>query len=270
VRTDLDRAFDFARWLQERTSTRIEPFRWGTALFNDDLPQRYYSNFVRVDQPLDAVGTGELLEETERAMLGLGHRQVQVFDEGDGSRIVPDLRHAGYGAEHSAMMALRREPDRAPVLGAVDECDFSEVRDFVVETYRRSLPTHETRLAGSFSDFRRVVQAAVGTRFFAQRVGGRIGGACELYLHDGLAQVEHVDTLAEYRGRGIARNVVLRAVHEAKGAGADLVIIEADLDDWPKDLYRRFGFDEVGQSWAFTRAPLGHDLPAQKDGEVPT
>jgi hypothetical protein len=29
------------------------------------------------------------------------------------------------------------------------------------------------------------------------------------------------------------------------------------LDDWPKDLYRRFGFDEIGRSWAFTRMPAG-------------
>jgi ribosomal protein S18 acetylase RimI-like enzyme len=268
VSTGLDRALHFARWLQERTSTRIEPFRWGTALFNDDIPERYYSNFVRVDRSLDPADTAELLRETDRAMHGLGHRQIQVFDEGDGIRIAPGLRQAGYAAEHSATMALRRDPDRAPVLAAVDECDFSEVRDFVVETYRRSLPTSENRLAGSFADFRRVVEAAVGTRFFAQRVDGRIGGACELYLRDGLAQVEHVDTLAEYRGRGIARNVVLRAVHEAKRAGADLVIIEADLDDWPKELYRRLGFDEIGRSWAFTKAPPDRDLPAEEHGEV--
>ncbi len=82
-----------------------------------------------------------------------------------------------------------------------------------------------------------------------------MAGLCELYLVDGLAQVEHVDTLEEFRGRGIARNVVLRAAHEARAADADLVVIGADLEDWPLELYRRLGFDEIGRTWAFTKAP---------------
>ena len=106
-----------------------------------------------------------------------------------------------------------------------------------------------------FADHRQVVQRAVGGRFFAQRIGDRVAGLCELYLDEGLAQVEHVDTLEEFRGRGVARNVVLRAVHEARVAGADLTVISADLNDWPIELYRRLGFDEIGRVWAFTKPP---------------
>jgi ribosomal protein S18 acetylase RimI-like enzyme len=116
-----------------------------------------------------------------------------------------------------------------------------------------------------FADFRHVVQQAIGTRFFARRIDGAVVGMCELYLHDDVAQVEHVDTLEEFRGRGIASSIVLRAVSEARAAGADLVCIDADLDDWPVDLYRRLGFDEIGRAWSFTKptasAPASGDLP---------
>jgi ribosomal protein S18 acetylase RimI-like enzyme len=152
-------------------------------------------------------------------------------------------------------MALRRAPDRVPSLDVVEELDHADVRPFLLEIYRRSLPDAERHLVDAFADFRRVVQRAVGARFFGQRIDGAVAGLCELYLLEDIAQVEHVDTLAEFRGRGIARNVVLRAVHEARATGADLILIEADLDDWPKELYRRFGFDEIGRSWAFTRPP---------------
>ena len=253
--SDLDRAFAFAGWLQDVTSTRIEPFPWGTALFNDDIPERYFSNFVRVERSLASVDVGALLRETDRAMAGFRHRQIQVFDERDGERIAPELTTAGYSPEHNATMALRRGPDRAPSLDAVEELDHSRVRPFLLEIYRRSLTDSERHLVDAFADFRRMVQRAVGTRFFAQRIDGSVAGLCELYVLDDIAQVEHVDTLSEFRGRGVARNVVLRATHEARAAGADLVLIEADLDDWPKELYRRFGFDEIGRSWAFTRAP---------------
>jgi ribosomal protein S18 acetylase RimI-like enzyme len=253
---DLGRALDLAWRLQERTSTRIEPFPWGTALYRDDLSQRYYSNFVRIEQPLAGVDVDDLVRATDRALEGLGHRQIQVDDEDDGRRIALGMAERGFKADHSALMALRRDPDRRGNLEVVDEMSYTDARPFLVEVYRRELTGNDAALVDRFADFRRVVQEAANGRFFAQCVEGRTAGLCELYLVDGVAQVEHVDTLEEFRGRGIARNVVLRAVDEARAAGADLVVIGADLDDWPLDLYRRFGFDEIGRTWAFTKAPI--------------
>jgi ribosomal protein S18 acetylase RimI-like enzyme len=255
VTGDLERALDLERGLAERTSTRIEPFPWGRAFYRDDLRERYYSNYVRVERSLAGVEVEDLVAATDVALGGLGHRQIQVGDEADGARIALGLAERGYTAEHSAMMALRRDPDRPGDLEAVEELGHAEARPFLVEVYRRELTDAEQPLVERFADFRRAVQEVANGRFFAQRVEGRLAGLCELYLVDGVAQVEHVDTLEEFRGRGIARNVVLRAVHEARAAGANLIVIGADLDDWPYELYRRFGFDEIGRMWAFTKAP---------------
>ena len=253
---DFERGLGLERAVQERTSTRIEPFAWGRALYRDDLPERYYSNFVRVEQPLSGVEVDDLVRATDRALDGLGHRQIHVDDEDDGARIAPALAERGYKADHSVMLALRRDPDRPGDLGIVDEVSYTHARPFLVEVYRRELTGKEAALVDGFADFRHVVQEAVNGRFFTQRVDGVLAGLCELYLLDKVAQVEHVDTLEEFRGRGVARNVVLRAVHEARAAGADLVVIVTDLEDWPLELYRRLGFDEIGRLWAFTKAPL--------------
>jgi ribosomal protein S18 acetylase RimI-like enzyme len=253
---DLSRAIGIEHAVQERTSTRIEPFPWGSALFRDDLPERYYSNFVRIERPLTGVEVENLVRETDRALEGLGHRQIRVDREDDGARIALGLAERGYKADHSALLALRREPDRPGDLGVVDELDFADARPFLVEVYRRELTGSDAALVDRFADFRRAVQEAANGRFFAQRVDGMLAGLCELYLLDGVAQVEHVDTLEEFRGRGVARNVVLRAVHEARAAGAELVVISADLEDWPLELYRRLGFEDIGRLWAFTREPV--------------
>ena len=250
---DFERGMRLAWGVQERTSTRIVPCRWGRAFFRDDLPQRYYSNFVRIESPLAGVEVEDLVRETDRALAGLGHRQIQIDDDDDGARLAPGLVERAYKTDHSALLALRRDPDRAGDLGAVEELDHVAARPFLLEVYRRELTGDDAALTERFVDFRRVVQEAANGRFFAQRVDGRLAGLCELYLVDGVAQVEHVDTLEEFRGRGIARNVVLRAVHEARAAGADLVVIGADLEDWPIELYRRLGFDEVGRTWVFTK-----------------
>jgi predicted GNAT family acetyltransferase len=70
-----------------------------------------------------------------------------------------------------------------------------------------------------------------------------------------VAQIETVDTLEEYRGRGLARSLVLAATDAALAAGADLVLIVADDDDWPKELYSKLGFDPAGRFWQFTLPP---------------
>jgi len=65
--------------------------------------------------------------------------------------------------------------------------------------------------------------------------------------------VEDVATLEEHRGQGYASAVVMRAVREAQAAGADLIFLVADDEDWPKELYERLGFEIVGRSYKFIR-----------------
>jgi len=79
--------------------------------------------------------------------------------------------------------------------------------------------------------------------------------AADLYSDGRIAQVEEVATLPAHRGHGYASAVVLRAVEVALASGHDLVFLEADARDWPKDLYARLGFEEVGRTWSFLRTP---------------
>jgi len=223
-------------------------------LFNEVIPERYYSNFVRVERSLVGVEAVDLAAETDRVMADLSHRQIQVHDDDDGARVVHELVAFGYAAEHSATLAQRHPPDRSSAPALVTELPYAAVREFFTEVYRRDLPHADPQVVVRFADFRRVVQQLVGTRFFAGLVDGVVAGACELYLHDHVAQVEHVDTLQEFRGRGVASSIVLRAVSEARAAGADLVLIDADLDEGPISLYQGLGFVEIGRSWAFTKA----------------
>ena len=77
----------------------------------------------------------------------------------------------------------------------------------------------------------------------------------DLYLDDADAQVEDVGTLPEHRNEGHASAVVLGAIAEARKAGAGFVFLVADANDWPKVLYGRLGFDEVGHYTKFFAPP---------------
>jgi ribosomal protein S18 acetylase RimI-like enzyme len=88
------------------------------------------------------------------------------------------------------------------------------------------------------------------------RTDGRVAAYCELFARGGVGQIESVMTLEEFRGRGFGRAVVARALAESIEARHDLTFLLADAEDWPKELYRKLGFEEVGRVWDFIREPV--------------
>jgi GNAT superfamily N-acetyltransferase len=253
---DVDRCFAFETHRLALLSTREEPFEGGVAYFDDDYPERYISNFLLVNR-VDAALTGERLASLADDILGgagLSHRHVTVLDEG-GERLAPAFRDAGYEVGGIAAMVLRRPPDRPATLAA-EERSFDEVLPLTQEIYRRELP-EAPETAERFVEQHARWDRFLGTRRFVASIDGALAGQCELYLHGADAQIEYVDTLEEYRGRGVARAVVLAAAEAARRAGADRVFIAAEQDDWPGSLYERLGFDPIGRAWEFTRYPVG-------------
>jgi spore maturation protein CgeE len=84
-------------------------------------------------------------------------------------------------------------------------------------------------------------------------VDGQVVAYADLYDDGRTAQIEDVATLDQHRGRGYASALVLRALDEARQSGCDLVFLVSDEDDWPKALYRRLGFDDLGRYVKFIR-----------------
>jgi len=252
---DLARFLAFERRLESGRSTRVEPFAFGTAYFDEDIPERYISNFLLIDPHQPALTADALIDAADRLMgdAGLRHRSITLTDERDGDRVAPAFRERNYVAEPSVQMVLRRTPDRPAGL-PVEECSFAESRPLTEEIYRRER-TLPVDLLARFVDQHESWERSIGARRFVVRIDGELAGQCELYLDGAEAQVEFVDTLEEFRGRGVARALVLGAAQAARDAGAERVYILADENDWPKELYRRLGFDPMARRWEFRRWP---------------
>jgi len=116
-----------------------------------------------------------------------------------------------------------------------------------------SQPWASEPLVQQILEHRRDVGKAIPTGLFAAEADGRLVAHAELYSEDGVGQVENVLTLPDYRGRGLARSLVLHAVAESHAAGNDLTFLVADADDWPEQLYERLGFETVGRYARFLR-----------------
>jgi predicted GNAT family acetyltransferase len=147
-----------------------------------------------------------------------------------------------------------RDPEPRPP-AEVRELDFRAARPFLREVLARQPYADDEETCRQLADFRAVLEREANARFHLASADGRPASVCERYELDGVAQVEDVNTLEEFRGRGLASAVVLAASDAARARGCDLVFLVAADDDWPKELYARLGFDEVGRSWSFVRTP---------------
>jgi hypothetical protein len=256
VRPELERAVAFEERLRERCAERVVPFRFGVALFNDSYPSMWYLNLLRVDET-DGVTAAELAAEAERlhAEAGHGHRRVSVPDEATGAALAPGFAELGWDIDHFVFMVYRGPGERGADTAAVEEVAGEELLPFRELVYRNepwATSDEEVRMIAAGNAFQ---ARNAGARHFAVRKGGAVVSAADLYEDDRTAQVEDVATLGSERGHGHASAVILRAVEEGAGGGADFVFLVADAEDWPKELYVRLGFEAIGDGWAFLRKP---------------
>ena len=98
--------------------------------------------------------------------------------------------------------------------------------------------------------------AAGNARHFAVHVDGTPISSTDLYSDGRVAQIEDVGTLPDHRGAGHASAVVMKALEEARAMGHEFIFLVADARDWPKEMYRRLGFDGVGEKYSFLLHPL--------------
>lgn len=252
---ELERALQFLA-LADHGGTREEPFTYGTAMFDERVPRRWDSNYLLVERLPDYVGAAELAAEAERlqATAGLTHRKLEVRDEGAGARLEPEFRELGWSVNRHLLMALHREPDRPTDTSIVAEVDVEALREPRAEQLREYAWAEDEDVLAQLHQAKELFAKRVETRFFAVFEESRVVSWSDLYLAGDTAQIEDVGTLESHRGQGYARAVVQHAADEARSAGAELIFLVADDEDWPKELYRKLGYDELGLVYEFLLA----------------
>ena len=248
----MKRAVDFVRGFEERLVEEVVPGAHGRALLTPSLPRVYYANTFSVDLGAEA-SAAELVDDLEPlfSAAGVGHRRVSIDDE-LGARLAPEFRELGWKAEELLVMPHKVEVPAVDTSG-VEDVAWEELEPIWAGGMRASpdiQDEEEVRQLVAAQHRRRV---AVDVRYFAAHADGRIASYCELFSDDRTGQIESVMTLVPYRGRGLAKAVVVQALAESRAAGHDFTFLVATADDWPKELYRKLGFETAGSIWDFLR-----------------
>jgi predicted GNAT family acetyltransferase len=249
--TELQRALDFIAKMADDLAQKKVPSRYGVALLAPEFPSVWSRNYLYATEELDTASAEELAAEANRLLgqAGLRHRKVEVWDAEAGVRLEPGFVKLGWNRERDVIMVVHREPDRLVDTSSVHEVGADDLVPAWTESWALDPAVLNSDVARQLVENKRRLGVETNTRFFAARVDGEVGAYCELYSDGQTAQIENVFTLDRFRKRGLARAVVSKALEVAQGH--DLIFLIADQDDWPKELYRKLGFDDVGLIWEF-------------------
>jgi GNAT superfamily N-acetyltransferase len=158
--------------------------------------------------------------------------------------------------QRTMFMALGEEADHPARAGVAREVEAATLRALELRLTREEPPLGaDPGFAERMVQSMDALRATTRARCFAAGENGDAAAACTLFLEPGrTALLDNVGTLRAWRRRGLARAVVTAAIEAACDDGCDPIVIPADLDDWPKRLYRRMGFIPLGVQVAFTLA----------------
>lgn len=272
----VERIATFEERFAKAQATDLVDLSFGYALLQADFPLSHYHNRIAVTGPAAAADVVEAAEEVLGGA-GLGHRYVSVemADVGD---VYPDLRAdliaAGYECETTVTMVHVDQgaegPDRPE--HPVASVSLAEVRSAIIRDWLVEMPDADAETLRQLADrtalYERGAELVRLAVYDADGVGGQrsepevIASHANLYLaeDEGLAQFENLTTNPDYRGRGYGAALLAEAKRRSVAAGCDVFFLTADLDDWPRQWYERFGFVEVGRTDHFScRATTGQD-----------
>ena len=247
--TELERAAAFEELMRDRCVERVVETRFGPALFNDTHPTIWFLNVLRADDAGDATAE-ELAAEADRVQSELQHRRV-ILPLGRPD-LVDGFRQLGWEPDHFLFMAFRgnAEPVDTARTEEVRPEQTRQLREAIIREWQEG--ADEKTVSELFAAD--MVQAGVlHPRIFGIVEDGVVVSSARLYSDGATAQVEEVATLPEYRGRGYAKALVIRAVEEALAAEHEFIFLVADAEAWPKKLYARLGFEELGSRFAFLK-----------------
>lgn len=249
----IERIQRYLRYSEEAVCDEVAKTSHGTALLTPSLPLVWQVNAIRIEDP--GADARDLMAEADEVQAMFGHRKLIFHDEQLGLRLSREFAEAGWSVFRILIMLRRRVPERAPEPGAAAEVG-REKGAAALAAFRREQPFgRENEAVRQLAEMDARYDKALAARDFASPPDDP-ACACRLYVHDGLGQVDEVGTLQARRRRGHARAAVAAAADAATAGGCDEVFMVTDAADWPQELYRSLGFDEIGSTYEFLKVPV--------------
>jgi hypothetical protein len=261
----LTRAFAFERAMRAAVGRTVTA-AWGQAFLDPTLPLCHVRNVLVTAGDAGGADAATLHAAADRLLggAGLDYRRMTLEPPAD-DRLRDALVALGYRPARHVFLAF---DSHLPAPLAVRGVTVTEVapepilpaNDHYLRTDPDTLYGRDEATRAQLLEHHRTYGPAGAheRRFAVLDEGGGVAAWARLWTRDGVAQVEDVVCLAEFRGRGYGRAVVAAATRAGLAGDPELLFIVADDDDWPKQLYGRLGYAPMGFLGVFLRlAPEG-------------
>ncbi len=242
-----------------------QPLGW--FLLEPDRPRVWDANHVRRARAVTDDEIDRLLAAMDETYAGLAHRQV-LMDLDTPDRLEARLALDGWlldtALQHLLTGPLRldrvsgRRPADLVIRPALDAADWASMEaltalDHAEEQASKGGEVHDAELTHDIVAHRRAKAPEVQA-WLASVEGTDVGMFSSMPAPPGapgrVGLVEDLFVRPEWRGQGIAVALIDHCVADARARGARAVVIGSAIDDWPKGLYARLGFEPLWvQRW---------------------
>ena len=242
----------FTRRTYELLPSDVRSIDEGWVVRSVRWPAVWMLNHVRVTSE---VTFERAIELSRRHLSDAGFDHLHIEHQACGAALAERFRSEGWDVDVDVSSVLTGQPDRLVDTTAVIEPGEDETLTLMERWMAEDETLKLTRdELDQLMDANRLTWRARDARRLGIRdADGRLAAITMLYSDGRTAQVEDVYAIPEARGQGYGRALVTRAVELAREGGHELTFIVADDNGWPKQLYRKLGFEPVGRSWVVHR-----------------
>jgi len=255
----LSRACETIAGYQALGNERFEAHS-ATFLRNAATPRRQDANSVVLIRSESQAEIEALVQLAETAYAGFGHRRFEVdalTPAAVGARLTLE---GGFKIEEILVLVLegglQASPREVEIREVSGEADWAAYRRLDERWWRESntayFGPYDADLHAELSRSFRTKSPAVRSWF------AWVDGGARAYLsswpgENGVGMVEDLFTEKEYRHRGLATALIAHCVADARARGAGPVLISADVNDTPKQMYAALGFRPLFVNRAYRR-----------------
>jgi uncharacterized protein (DUF952 family)/ribosomal protein S18 acetylase RimI-like enzyme len=249
---ELGRALAHYLSVPVRRAAEVRDVPGGVAVVDPEYRWSRDDNRLLLSEPLAA---DEVAAATTAVAVDAGwpHRAASLRWPGAGA-VAAELGRRRWQVEELLLMA---RPAGALAGGERAEVvDQAEVHDLWDRSWRAGGAAPQERLdevVGQLVGREHRNDLVVAVTDVVVKEGSRVVAAAQLRVDGATAAVESVLTDVPARGRGYADALLAKTLTIATEAGCDLVVLEADAGDWPREWYARRGFRIVGSVWDVSR-----------------
>jgi GNAT superfamily N-acetyltransferase len=256
--------------LDLNTGVRHTP--WGAIVADPRYPRVYEANHASVlhlvpELTLEDI-RADLLPALEESRAT--HEHIEIMDADDHSPAVRDLLSSPGEHDPDVVMIFEGEdPPARPrssskIRGEIRVEEVVEPDDSFWKLYRLAPNEYGQPLPDEVLDqmLARVQEVFLPwERFFIAMVEDSIAGMASVLRLVGVAYIDNVVTLPQFRRRGVATALVNRVVAASLEAGASAAFLLAEENGAPQYLYERLGFRVRRRCYGFTRPLRGAASP---------